>query len=202
MASLVVPYFHSATILAQHTAAAVVPAVAPWRRILAVEPDIAVLNARSLLLTRANYCVTRATSDCDVFNLRGTKPGSLAILSDRLGQRLLGAVAQTVRRQWPRMRILILGQVPRMFQDHLYDEQIDRSPDPKHVLADIESLYKGMWNSRSKTLDWDAGRSTRCLPRPPVLESAPAETVEPAPDEETDLRDLPSEARLLALRHN
>jgi len=159
MASLVVPSLHPATILAHHHAAAAFTQVAPWRRILAVEPDMAVLNAKSLLLTQANYCVTRATGDRDLFSLRGAKAVALAILSDRLGQRLLGTVAETVRRQWPRTRILILGQVPSVLEDYLYDEQIYRSSDPQQVLADLENLYRGMWNQRSNTLDWIAGRS-------------------------------------------
>ncbi len=161
MASLVVPSFHSATILARHPTASAFNERSSWRRILAVEPDSAVLHAKSLLLTKANYCVTQASSDRELFSLRGTKAVALAILSDRLGQRLLGAIAETVRRQWPRTRILILGQVPMVLEDYLYDEQIYRSSDPQQVLADLESLYKGMWNQRSNTLDWDATRSLR-----------------------------------------
>jgi hypothetical protein len=202
MASLVVPYFHSATILAQHTTAAVVPAVAPWRQILAVEPDIAVLNAKSLLLTKANYCVTRASSDRELFNLLGTQPVPLAILSDRLGLGLLGTVAQMLRRQWPRTRILILGQVPRVLEDYLYDEQITRSSDPKQVLADLERLYKGMWNQRSNTLDWNAARSARNVSHPPATESDPTKRRDLAPTDDQDLRDRPSDLRLPAIRRN
>jgi hypothetical protein len=158
MTSLAPSSFSSAIIPVQHHHAAAYTEVAPWRGILAVEPDIAVLNAKSLLLAKANYCVTRATSDRELFTLRGTGAVALAILSDHLGQRLLGTVAETVRRQWPRMRILILGQAPRMLEDYLYDERIDRSPDPKQVLADLEKLYEGMWNRLSNTIDWDARR--------------------------------------------
>jgi len=202
MATLALPSLHSATILAPHHAAAAFPEAAPWRGVLAVEPDIAVLHAKSLLLTKADYCVTRASSDREVFSLRGAKPVALAILSDHLGQRLLGTVAETIRRQWPRTRILILGQVPMVLEDYLYDEQIYRSSDPRQVLADLESLYKGMWNQRSSTLDWNAARSARGFARPPISESNPAKTVKTVLAEDQNLRDRPSDIRLPAAKHN
>ena len=158
MTSLIGPSLHSATFAAQLSTLSASAEVAPWRGILAVEPDPAALHAGSLLLTKANYCVTPVSGNRQLLDLRGTKAIALAILSDRLGQRLLGTVAATVRRQWPRMRILILGQPTAALEDYLYDEQICRSSDPKQVLADLERLYKGMWNRRSNTLDWNSAR--------------------------------------------
>jgi len=158
MASLAVPYFQSATLSARRPAVVVFPKAAPWRSILAVEPDVAVLHAKSLLLAKANYRVTRASSDRELFTLRGTKPVALAILSDHLGPRLLGTVAEIVRRYWPRARILVLGQVPVGLEDYLYDEHIDRSSDSQQVLDNLEDLYRGMWNQSAQTLDWHAGR--------------------------------------------
>jgi len=178
MASLAFPSFYSATALAQPHPVAAITEVAPWRGILAVEPDLAVLNAKSVLLTQANYSVTPATNDGDLFSLQTTKAFALAILSDRLGKRLLGAVAQIVRKQWPRARILIMGEVPRMLEDYLYDEQIFRSSDPQQVLADLERLYEGMWNQRSKGIDWNSSRSAPCSPRRRISESDPSKAVE------------------------
>lgn len=98
MTSLMVPSSYSATYsavnLAQQHAPVAFAEVAPWRGILAVEPDIAVLRSKSLLLTQANYCVTQASSDRELFTLRGMKAVAVAILSDHLGQRLLGTVAE------------------------------------------------------------------------------------------------------------
>jgi hypothetical protein len=165
--------------------------VAPWRGILAVEPDIAALHAGTLLLTQANYSVTPASGDDELFLLRETKAIGLAILSDRLGKRLLEAVAATVRRQWPRTRILILGEVPAMLDDHLYDERIERSPDPDKVLSDLELLYRGMWNERSNTLDWNA---VGCVSRPMVLESDPTKAVAAA-SEDGAMRGTPADLR-------
>jgi hypothetical protein len=190
----------SAVLSVQHHQAATDTEIAPWRGILAVEPDFSVLNAKSLLLTKANYRVTRATSERELFTLQGTRAVALAILSDHLGQRLLGTVAETVRRQWPRARILILGQAPRMLEDYLYDERIDRSPNPKQVLADLEQLYKGMWNRRTNAIDWDARR--RYFARAPIPESDPACTIEPATIEDPSLRDRPSAIRLSATQHH
>ena len=197
-----VPSFHSATILVQHHAAAAMTAVVPWRSILAVEPDSSVLSAKALLLTKANYCVTPATGLGDLFSFRDTKAIALAMLSDRLGQRLLGTVAATVRRQWPRIRILILGQVPRVLEDYLYDEQICRSSDPQQVLADLEWLYEGMWNERSKGIDWTASRSALSSTRRPIPKSDPTKAVPHAPTEDRILPDMPADIRMPVTRSN
>ena len=159
MSSLMVQSFSSVTFPAQHPTASAFTEATPWRRILAVEPDLTVLYAKSRLLAQANYCVTRASSDREIFNLRGTQAVAVAILSDRLGQRLLGAVAETIRSQWPRTRILILGQVPNALEDYLYDEHICRFPKSQQVLDELESLYKGMWDRRSNSIDWRAKKA-------------------------------------------
>jgi hypothetical protein len=202
MASLAVPSFHSAIILAQHHTASAVAEVAPWRGILAVEPDSGVLSAKGLLLTKANYCVTPATGLGDLFSLRNTAAFALAILSDHLGQRLLGTVAETVRRHWPRARILILGQVPAVLEDYLYDEHIHRSSDPQQVLADLEWLYEGMWNERSKGIDWKASRSALSSTRRPIPESDPTKAVPQAPTRDRIYRDMLTDIRIPVTRAN
>jgi len=174
MASVTVPSFHSETMLAQHHTAAAFAEVAPWRGILAVGQDVAALNAGVVLLTKSNYCVTPATSYDELFIiLRDVKATALAMLSDRLGRYLLEKAAATIRRQWPRTRILIIGKAAMVLEDHLYDEQIDRSSDPQQVLADLERLYEGMWNQGSRTLDWNATASRRWFARPPIFRKLP-----------------------------
>jgi hypothetical protein len=177
-------------------------AVAPWRGILAVEPDSTVLSAKALTLTKANYCVTPATGLADLFSLRNTKAFALAILSDRLGQGLLGTVAATARRQWPGTRILILGQVPIALEDYLYDEHIWRSSDPQQVIADLEWLYEGMWNERSKSIDWNPSSSALYFNRRPIPESDPTKAVPQSPTEDKTPRDLPTNIRIPATRAN
>jgi hypothetical protein len=196
MSCLALPSLHSSTFLAHHSAAVASPQVTPWRGILAVEPDVAVLHAGSLLLTRANYCVTPVTGERELFTLRGSKPLALAILSDHLGQHQLRTVALTVRKQWPRTRILILGQSALGLEDYLYDEQIHRSSDPKQVLADLESLYQGMWNQLSNTLDWSVTGSPRYVARPRPSESDPTKIVAGASLQYLSPRDTPSDLHM------
>jgi len=202
MTSLARSSFSSAAISVQHHQAAAFAEAAPWRGILAVEPNSAILSEKALLLTKANYCVTPATGLCDLFRLRNTEAFALAILSDRLGQPLLGSVAANVRRQWPRIRILILGQVPIVLEDHLYDEQICRSSDPQQVLADLEWIYEGMWNERSKSIDWNASRSALCSTRRPIPESDPTKAIPHAPTEDRILPDMPADIRMPVTRAN
>jgi len=202
MTSLARSSFSSATNSVQHHHAAAYAEVVPWRGILAVEPDSAVLSAKALVLTRANYCVTPATGLCDLFSLRNTEAFALAILSDRLGQPLLGTVAATVRKQWPRIRILILGQVPIVLEDYLYDEHICRSSGDQQVLADLEWLYEGMWNERSKSIDWNASRSALYFTRRPIPESDPTKAGPLAPTEDRTPRDMPSDIRIPVTRAN
>jgi len=201
MASLA-PSSSSATISVQHHQAAAFTEAAPWRGILAVEPDSTILYAKALLLTKANYCVTAATGLGDLFSLRHTKAFALAILSDRLGQSQLGTIAATVRKHWPRTRILTLGQVPIGLEDYLYDEHICRSSDPQQVLADLEWVYEGMWNERSKSIVWNASRSALYVSRRPIPEIDPTNTVSQAPTEDRTLRDIPTDIRIPVTRAN
>jgi hypothetical protein len=70
-------------------------------RVLLVEPDLEVLAARSLLLSRFNYTVAPASSYREIFGLRSEIGFRLAVLNDSLGELALRAAAEFVRRQWP-----------------------------------------------------------------------------------------------------
>jgi DNA-binding response OmpR family regulator len=166
-----------------------------WRGILLVEPDITLLTAEAVFLTNSNYSVTPTFSQREIFALRETKAIALAILSDCLGARLLSAIAQTVRKQWPRARILILGRAGSFLEDHLYDGQIDHPSDPRQLLDDIESLYEDSWNQRTHTLDWDVKRSGTWAARSSIRESDPTKTRSLEVPVERTLRDTPSDIR-------
>jgi len=166
-----------------------------WRGILLVEPDITLLTAEALSLSRLHYSVTPAFSQNEIFALRETKVIALAILSDSLGPRLLAAAAQAVRKQWPLARILILGRAEFVLEDHLYDEEIVRSLDPMVLIEELERLYKGSWNQRSHTLDWDVRRSGSGVGRALVRESDPTKFSPPNTIDETLFRDTPSSVR-------
>lgn len=166
-----------------------------WRGILLVEPDITLLTAEVLSLTRSHYCVTPAFSQAEIFALHETKAIALAILSDHLGPRIFSAVAQTVRKQWPLARILIHGRPGPMLEDHLYDEEMSRSSDPKKLIEDIETLYKGSWNQRSHTLDWDVKRSGPGASRSLIRESDPTKFSTLNTTDAALRRDMPSGMR-------
>ena len=165
------------------------------RRVLLIEPNISLLSAETDLLAGSHYCVTPAFSHSEIFILRDTKAVALAIISDSLGRRLLGAVAETVRKQWPLARILILGRAATILEDQLYDEQVERSMEPKQLLYDLERLYKDSWNQRSNTIVWKGGRSCSCPARLPILESDPSKTSPVGASESKSVRDTPSGIR-------
>ena len=150
------------------------------------------MTAEALLLNCSNYTVTPAFSQGEIFALRETKAIALVILSDCLGPRLLAAVAHTVRKQWPLARILILGRTESALEDHIYDEQIDHSSDPKQLLRDVESFYKDSWNKRSHTLDWDVKRSGTLVARFLIQESDPTKCPPRMDTVERTLRGTPS----------
>jgi len=171
----------------------IVPITEPvWRGILLIEPDVSVLSAEALLLTNSNYCVTPAFSLREIYILRETKAVALAILSDSLG-RLLGAIAETVRKQWPLARILILGRAESVLEDHLYDEQINHSQDPTQLLEDLERLYKGSWNQRTNTLDWSTVRASMCASRSSLRESDPSKLLPTGVNKQS--HDIPADFR-------
>ena len=164
-----------------------------WRGVLLIDPDISVLSSESSLLAKSNYCVTPAFSHAELFILRETKAIALAILSGSLGQQLLAAIAQTVRRQWPLARILILGRAQSVLEDHLYDEEIKDSPTPKQLLDEIERLYKGSWNQRTNTLDWNSAWGAMCASRPSLYESDPSKVAPAALAEKEQSHEIPAD---------
>lgn len=169
-----------------------------WRGILLVNPDISLLSAEYLLLTKSNYCVTPAFSHGELFALRETKAVALAILSDSLGRQLLSAIAETVRRQWPLARILIWGRAESVLEDHLYDEQINHSLNPIQILDDLERLYKGSWNQRTNTLDWNTVRASMSAGRSLLCESDPSKFAPTSPIENKQSNDIPADFRFRA----
>ena len=166
-----------------------------WRGVLLVDPDISLLSAESLLLTNSNYRVTPAFSHRELFALRETKALALAILSDSLGRQLLSAIAETVRKQWPLARILIWGRAESVLEDHLYDEQINHSLNPIQILDDLERLYKGSWNQRSNTLDWNTVRASLSAGRSSLCESDPSKFAPTGLIENKQSHDIPADSK-------
>jgi hypothetical protein len=160
----------------------------PLTRILLIEPGMPQLSAETLLLTESNHCVTLTFSQLESFISRDTKAVAFAIISDSLGPRLLSSVAAAVRMQWPRARILIPGRAATMPEDHLYDEQAERSMKPTQLLEDLERLYKDSWSEHPSTIAWRGLRPVRL----PLLESDPSKTLLIGVADNKALRDMPS----------
>jgi hypothetical protein len=108
--------------------------------ILLLESDLAILSDRARLLSISSYQLTTARNQSDLFVLRGTTGISLAILSDCLGTAALAAAAQSIRREWPRARILILGKAQSVLEDNLYDEALEHRFVKSELLVTIERI--------------------------------------------------------------
>jgi hypothetical protein len=152
-----------------------------WRGVLLIDPDISVLSSESSLLAKSNYCVTPASSHAELFVLRETKAIALAILSDSLGQQLLASIAQTVRQS--------------VLEDHLYDEEINDSLTPELLLDEIERLYRGSWNQRTNTLDWNSAWGSMGVSRPSLSESDPSKVAPAALADKVQSHEIPADSR-------
>lgn len=121
------------------------------RSVLLIEPDTLVCSERAAQLERANFCVTKADNPQQIYLMRDVFYFSVAVLNDKIGSLALKASAQMVRGQWPKARILVLGKVPVLFEDHLYDETVLQTSEESTLLEMIEKLTDEPWNPRVNT---------------------------------------------------
>ena len=123
--------------------------------VLLVEPAMIPRSDRERVLSAANYCVTAVRDVRELFELRFEKPVAFAVLNDLLGAFGLRAAAESVRRQWPLARILVIGCAVPTLEDHLYDETISHRHEEDGFLDVFQILMK---ESRSqKTFGGSAG---------------------------------------------
>jgi len=116
--------------------------------VLLIEPAMTPRSDRDVLLRAANYCVTAVLDVREMFELRFEKPVALAVLNDLLGPFGLRAAAESVRRQWPLAKILVIGCAVPTLEDHLYDETISHRHEEDGLLEVLQLLTKGSWNQR------------------------------------------------------
>jgi hypothetical protein len=121
-------------------------------RVLLVEPDLEMLAARTLLLSKSNYIVAPAGSYREIFGLRSEIGFRLAVLSDTLGELALRAAAEFIRRQWPSARVLILGNARAALEDHLYDEVVNHRIQSTEFLDTLARLSEDSWSLKSRLL--------------------------------------------------
>ena len=116
--------------------------------VLLVEPAMIPRSDRERLLKAANYCVTTVLDVREMFELRFEKPVAFAVLNDLLGPFGLRAAAESVRRQWPLAKILVIGCAVPTLEDHLYDETITHRQEESGFLDVFQMLTKGSWSQR------------------------------------------------------
>jgi len=116
--------------------------------VLLVEPAMTPRSERDTLLGTTNCCVTSVRDVREMFNLRLEKPIVFAVLNDLLGTFDLRAAAESVRRQWPAAKILIIGSAVPTLEDHLYDDAISHRHDEKELLSALQALLDNCWTQR------------------------------------------------------
>jgi hypothetical protein len=116
--------------------------------VLLVEPAMIPRSDRERLLKAANYCVTVVLDVREMFELRFEKPIAFAVLNDLLGPFGLRAAAESVRRQWPLAKILVIGCAVPTLEDHLYDDTISHRHEEKGFLDALQLLTKDSWDHR------------------------------------------------------
>ena len=109
---------------------------------LLVDPDPDLLETRKLLLSGCSDSVLTACTFGDVFDLQHGDEPHIAILGEALGPIQLPAVAVFIRHQWPRTRILVVGQAASFLEDQLYDENVTGRFGPEEFLAAVERCRK------------------------------------------------------------
>lgn len=172
--------------------------------ILLVEADADSLLGHAAFLGDSGYQVEATSKLPELFDLR-SRAIRLAVLSDSLGSAGLRSAAETIRRQWPLARILILGAGQRVLDDPLYDEAVDRRIHDDDLLAMLEKLSAYPRGHRVEVFRVYGGKTESGEthdndpliqnPRPIPLESDPTKMPGYDSEEKNEPEDLPAEER-------
>jgi hypothetical protein len=125
--------------------------------VTAVQPKLVLVESDQIRsvdsvfnLLNKHYCVTVVKDVRELFLVQDGEPFHLALLSDDLGSLALVAAAQSVRRQWPEARILVLGQAAVKLEDNLYDDAIGHSCKQEDLLEALTKLGSDPWRQRAE----------------------------------------------------
>lgn len=170
--------------------------------VLLVEADADSLLRRANLLVDSGYRVETASRLPELFSLRSTAI-RLAVVSDGPGSAGLRSTAETVCRQWPLARILILGAGRRVLDGALYDEAVDRRIQDDDLLAILKRLSAYRQRHRVEVFHFDGGEAQNgdthdrdsLGPRPNPPESDPTKMPGYDSEEKNETQDLPAEER-------
>ena len=167
-------------------------------RLLLAEANAGSLSKLAVLLSNSGYRVATANTPNEVFDLRSMAI-HLAVLSDSLGKSGLRGVAENVRRQWPRARIVILGAAQTLLDDPLYDEAVDHRTSPEDLLSTLLKLSAYRWNFRGKVSRCNGGAdhagSSEPNNQPVPPESDPTKVPGHDSEQKAEPQDLPAEER-------
>jgi hypothetical protein len=98
------------------------------------------------------------------------------VLSNALGSSALRMVAESVRRQWPSARILILGIAVSELEDQLYDEAVDYRISLKDLLTALLKLSTNQSNQMPGVFEIDRHIANSLAARLPAHRSTPPES--------------------------
>jgi hypothetical protein len=155
--------------------------------VLLVEPAMIPRSDRERLLKAANYCVTAVLDVREMFELRFEKPVAFAVLNDLLGPFGLRAAAESVRRQWPLAKILVIGCAVPTLEDHLYDETISHRHEENGFLDVLQILTKSSWSQKV-----DGGYAGYRRAAASLHESDPTKNIGHGPVQTTSPHDMPT----------
>lgn len=122
--------------------------------VLLVDADLKRLARWTVLLAESDYGVVTAKAPGEILELQCLGGVQIAIFSGWMEMGALRASAESVRRQWPTARILILGEVTSALEDYLYDERMDPVFDTKRLLDTLKRLKKEAWERQSLSPEW------------------------------------------------
>lgn len=105
-----------------------------------IEPMATSLPDRQFLLSNDRYRVTCVRDTRELSLLRTEESFVLALISDALGQVELIEAAQSVRKQWPAARILVLGQAAVVLEDYLYEEALPHSCGQQELCDTLDGM--------------------------------------------------------------
>jgi hypothetical protein len=136
--------------------------------VLLVEPPMIPRSDRERLLSAANYCVTAVRDVREIFLLRFETPVAFAVLNDSLGPVGLRAASESVRRQWPLAKIVIIGCAVPTLEDHLYDEAISHRVEETSFLNVLQMLTSNSGHYRRPAVSTNESDPTKNLRRDPA----------------------------------
>jgi DNA-binding NtrC family response regulator len=116
--------------------------------VLLVEPDPDLIDDRTTLLLRSGYLVVPARGVREICEIRSVEQIDIAVLRISDGASTLCCAAESVRRQWPTARILILGCAHNCLEDPLYDEALEAEFQPETFMQVLAKIMEHLQNQK------------------------------------------------------